>query len=194
MHRLHIPSVVLAISCLMAPVAMATTVAQMTLRDMVSMAPSIVVGTVESSSSRWNEDHSLIVTDVRIQVTDVIKGQNVGQVVITQPGGRVGKLRVDVDGAVAYRSGQETVLFLAPDARGHQQVLGVFRGRFDVATNAQTGKKSVQGLKVADVDALTGASKPGVQIEGNAPPERTMDLDSFVSGLKGMVQSPKGGK
>ena len=194
MHRLRISSLVLASSCLMAPVAMATTVAEMPLRDMVSMAPSIVVGTVESSSSRWNEDRSLIVTDVRIQVTDVIKGQNIGQIVITQPGGRVGKVRVDVDGAVAYRPGQETVLFLAPDARGHQQVLGVFRGRFDVSTDTHTGKKSVRGLKGADVDAMTGASKPGGQIEGNAPPERTMDLDSFVSGLKGMVQNPKGGK
>ena len=194
MHRLHIPALLLAFSCVMATVAIATTVVEMPLRDMVSMAPSIVVGTVESSASRWNEDRSLIVTDVRIRVTDVIKGQNVGEIVVTQPGGKVGKLRVDVDGAVAYRTGQETVLFLAPDSRGNQQVLGVFRGRFDVATDARTGKKSVQGLKAADVDAMTGAGKPGVQVEGSAPAERKMDLDAFVSGLKGLVQTPKGGK
>src|SRR5262245_61106197 len=172
MHRFHIPSLLLAISCVMAPVAIATTVADMTLRDMVSMAPSIVVGTVESSSSRWNEDRSLIVTDVRIRVTDVIKGRDAGEVVVTQPGGRVGKVRVEVDGAVAYRNGQETVLFLAPDSRGHQQVLGVFRGRFDVTTDAHTGKKSMQGLKAADVDAMSGAAKPGVQVEGKASSER----------------------
>jgi hypothetical protein len=194
MHRLHVSLLLLVIFCVIAPVATATTVAEMSLHDMVSLAPSIVVGSVESSSSRWNEDHSLIMTDVRIRVTEVIKGQNAGEIVITEPGGKVGKLRVDVDGATPYQNGQETVLFLAPDRHGHQQVLGVFRGRFDVAVDAHTGKKSVQGLKAADMDAMAGASKPGVQVEGNAPPERAMDFDAFVTGLKGMVQSPKGGK
>jgi len=175
------------------PVAFATTAAEMSLKDLVSMAPSIVVGTVESSSSRWNEDHSLIVTDVRVQVTDVIKGQNAGEIVITQPGGRVGKLRVDVDGAAAYPSGQETILFLAPDAHGNQQVLGLFRGRFDIATDTHTGKKSVHGIKSADVLAMQ-AAKPGLMTEQTAPSEHAIGVDDFVSGLKGMVQNPKGGK
>jgi len=192
MHRLKVSSLWLAVFCLVASAAMATTVAQMSLRDMVSMAPSIVVGSVESSSSRWNEDHSLIVTDVRIRVTDVIKGQTAGEIVITQPGGRVEKLRVDVDGAVPYSAGQETVLFLAPDVRGHQQVLGLFRGRFDVTTDARTGKKSVHGLKPEDL-TLMQAAKPGLIQEGS-PTEAVLGLDDFVSGLKGMVQSPKGGK
>ena len=193
MHRLHVSSLLLALSCVVAPAAMATTVAQMSIHDMVSMAPSIVVGKVESSSSRWNEDHSLIVTDVHIRVTDVIKGQHAGDIVITQPGGKVGKLRVDVDGAVAYQNGQETVLFLAPDSKGHQQVLGVFRGRFDVTTDAHTGKKSVHGLKPDDLSAMQVA-KPGLVQEQGSPAEPVLALDDFVSGLKGMVQSPKGGK
>ena len=193
MHRLHIPSLLFAVSCLVAPAALATTIAEMPLKDMVSMAPSIVVGTVESSSSRWNEDRSLIVTDVRIRVTDVIKGHDPGEIVITQPGGRVGKLRVDVDGASAYPIGQETVLFLAPDARGHQQVLGLFSGRFDVATDTHTGKKSVQGLKAADFQAMH-AAKPGLITEETQPSEQSMELNEFLTGLRGMVQNPKGGK
>jgi hypothetical protein len=193
MHRLQVPAFVLAISLWIVPVALATTVREMALKDLVSMAPSIVVGTVESSTSRWNEDQSLIVTDVRIRVTDVIKGQNAGEIVITQPGGRVGKMRVDVDGAAAYRPGQETVLFLAPDARGHQQVLGVFRGRFDVATDARTGMKTVQGLKAADL-AEMHAAKPGLITEETAPALPTMALDDFLTGIRGMVQNPKGGR
>jgi hypothetical protein len=193
MRRLQIFAFVLVISLWAVPVALATTVAELPLKDLVSMAPSIVVGVVESSSSRWNEDHSLIVTDVRIRVTDVLKGRNAGEIVITQPGGHVGKVRVDVDGAVAYRPGQETVLFLAPDARGHQQVLGVFRGRFDVATDTHTGKKSVQGLKVADFQAMH-AAKPGLITEKSQPSEQSMELNEFLTGLRGMVQNPKGGK
>jgi len=192
MHRLQVPAFVLAVFLGIVPIALATTIAEMPLKDLVSMAPSIVVGTVESSNSRWNEDHSLIVTDVRIRVTDVIKGQNAGEVVITQPGGKVGKLRVDVDGATAYQNGQETVLFLAPDRHGHQQVLGVFRGRFDVTTDARTGRKSVHGLKAEDLSVMQ-ATKPGL-IQEQTPTEAVVPLDDFVSGLKGMVQSPKGGK
>ncbi len=193
MRRLLFPAFIFAMSLGIVPAVLATTVREMPLRDLVSTAPSIVVGTVESSSSRWNEDRSLIVTDVRIRVTDVIKGQDAGQIVITQPGGRVGKLRVDVDGAAPYLSGQEAILFLAPDAHGHKQVLGLFQGRFDIATDAHTGKKSVHGLKAADFQAMQSA-KPGVLTEQSAPSEPTMKLDDFVSGLKGMVQNPKGGK
>jgi len=193
MHRLHVPSFLFLLSCLVTPAARATTIAEMPLRDMVSLAPSIVRGTVESSSSRWNEDRSLIVTDVHIRVTDVIKGHDSGVIVITQPGGKVGKLRVEVDGASPYQSGQEAVLFLAPDAHGHQEVLGVFRGRFDVATDARTGKKSVHGLKASDLDAMQVA-KPGLPTEGVRAAEPTMELDDFLNGLRGMVQNPKGGK
>ena len=193
MHRFQVPSVVLAIFLWAVPVARATTVVEMPLRDMVSMAPSIVVGTVQSSSSRWNEDRTLIVTDVRIQITDVIKGRNLGEVVVTQPGGQVGKIRVDVDGAVAYRPGQETVLFLAPDAHGHQQVLGVFRGRFDVTEDTRTGKKTVQGLKAADLTEMH-AAKPGLTTEEHATGGPTLNLDDFLTGIRGMVQNPKGGK
>ena len=193
MHRLPFSSFLFALSCVVASAAHATTVAEMPLRDMVSMAPSIVVGTVESSSSRWNEDRTLIVTDVRIRVTDVIKGHDAGEIVFTQPGGKVGKLRVDVDGASAYPTGQETVLFLAPDAHGGRQVLGVFRGRFDVTTDIRTGKKTVIGLKAADLSEMH-ATKPGLITEETAPGEPTMALDDFLTGIRGMLETPKGGK
>ncbi|HET9235409.1 MAG TPA: hypothetical protein VFP10_14845 [Candidatus Eisenbacteria bacterium] len=172
----------------------ATTIQDMNLQDMVTMAPSIVVGTVESSSSRWNDDRSLIVTDVRIRVVDVLKGPSVSEVVITQPGGRVGKLRVDVDGAAAYPVGDEAVLFLASDAKGQQQVLGLSRGRFDIVTDARSGKKTVRGLKASDVATLQ-ASKPGLNDVLASPDSALrMQLDDFLTGVRQLVVNAKGGK
>ena len=194
MHRLRLVSLVIGLCCLAAPIAGATTIQEMSIRDMVTMAPSIVVGTVESSSSRWNEDHSLIVTDIRIRVVDVLKGPSLSGLVITQPGGRVGKLRVDVDGASAYPVGNEAVLFVAPDAKGQHQVLGLSRGRFDIVADARSGKKSVHGLKASDVQAMN-AAKPGLPDEpAAAAPAKEMQLDDFLSGVRQMVASAKGGK
>jgi hypothetical protein len=178
---------------LTAAAARATTVPQMSLRDMVRMAPSIVHGTVASSSSHWNDDHSLIVTDVRIRITDVLKGNEVGEVVVTQPGGKVGKLRVDVDGAAAFRPGDEAILFLAPDAKGHQEVVGVFRGRFDVTIDTRSGMKSVRGIDPGDVSQLQ-AAKPGLAVEAAPSSGVAMGLDDFLGGLREMVQTTKGGK
>ena len=81
-------------------VATATTVEEKSFREMVTETSSIVHGTVVSTSSRWTENRSLIVTDVRFQVHEVLKGDEVSEVVVTQPGGRVGAIRVDADGAV----------------------------------------------------------------------------------------------
>ena len=194
MHRLGFVSIVIGLWCLGVSIAGATTIQEMNIRDMVTMAPSIVVGTVESSTSRWNDDRSLIVTDVRVRVVDVLKGPSLSELVITQPGGRVGKLRVDVDGASAYPIGEEAVLFVAPDAKGQHQVLGLSRGRFDIVTDARSGKKSVHGLKASDVQALQ-AAKPGLTEEpAQAVSDRKMQLDDFLSGVRQLVVSGKGGK
>ena len=194
MHRQSWVSLVIGLCGFGVPIAGATTIPEMNLRDLVTMAPSIVVGTVESSTSRWNDDHSLIVTDVRVRVVDVLKGPSLSELVITQPGGRVGKLRVDVDGASAYTIGNEAVLFVAPDAKGQHQVVGLSRGRFDIVADARSGKKSVHGLKATDVQAIKVA-KPGLTDEpAPAASDRQMQLEDFLSGVRQMVATERGGK
>jgi hypothetical protein len=168
----------------------------MSLRDLVVAAPTIVVGTVESASSRWNTDHSLIVTDVRVRVSDVLKGTAIGQVTITQPGGQVGKLRVDVDGAVAFHPGDEAVWFLAPGQGGETGIVGLFRGRFDVAVDPR-GQKLVHGVTPEDLRSLRSLAPASRGELTTAPmPGGAVEFQDFLGGLRSLVEDVqvRGGK
>ena len=196
----------LGIACLMVGLAVlaalgtdaafATTVPQMTVREMLAASSFVVYGRVESATSRWNEDRTLIMPDVRIQVLDALKGGAGTEVVVTQPGGRVGKLRVDVDGASGFLPGEEAVLFLAPGPGNETNVIGLSRGRFDVATDAQSGRKTVRGLDAADlrtVRALRPSTAGAVTVPETGGP---LDLDEFLGGIRHMAAEAgaKGGK
>jgi len=171
---------------LSASTAGATTVAERSLRDLATESPSIVHGRVVSTSSRWTEDQSLIVTDVVIEVSDALKGSAAGQVVVTQPGGRVGKLRVDVAGTTAFRPGEETVLFLQPSADGTAIVTGLFQGRFDVVPDAR-GRRVVHGLNADQLGSLRrAAARTGRPL--STVPGRPVELDEFLGGMRSLLQ------
>jgi hypothetical protein len=164
----------------------ATTVSERSLRDLAVESPSIVHGKVVSTSSRWTEDQALIVTDVVIEVSDTLKGSSTGRIVVTQPGGRVGKLRVDVAGANAFRPGEETVLFLQPSGDGTAIVTGLFQGRFGVVPDAR-GRRMVQGLSGDQLGTLQRASartgRPLSTVPGNP-----VELDEFLGGMRSLLQ------
>jgi hypothetical protein len=171
---------------LSATVAGATTVSERSLRDLAIESPSIVHGTVVSTSSRWTENQSLIVTDVVIEVSDTLKGNTTGRIVVTQPGGRVGKLRVDVAGATAFRPGEETVLFLKPSGDGTAIVTGLFQGRFGVVPDAR-GRRVVQGLSGDQLGTLQRASaRTGRPL--STVPGRPVELDEFLGGMRSLLQ------
>ena len=158
--------------------ASATTVAEMDLPEMAKLSGAIVHGTVVSTSSRWNEDRTLIYTDVRVQVLDTLKGNAAGEIVITQPGGTVGKLRVDVPGAAAYRAGQEMVLFLAPTPEGRYQVAGLSRGKFDVREDPKTGRKEVMGF--SEVHVEEGAAGMSAAVASETAKGEPVELEEFL--------------
>lgn len=176
----------------------ATSAIPLTVEDLVANSTTIVHGTVLSTRSHWNEDRSLIVTDVTLRVTSLLRGPAAGEIVITQPGGSVGKLGVEIPGASAFRAGEETVLFARVDGQGNLQPTGLDQGRFPVTTDARTGKRVVRGLAVFEsrVDGVvtfksgppTGATPEPVAPRG--------DLDDFLGQVRELVRlsDAKGGR
>ncbi len=169
--------------------ARATSVPDMDLRALVDGSPSIVHGSVISTRCRWNEDRSLIVTDVRVRVMDAIRGGGVSEIEFTQPGGVVGKLVVEVPGASAFRSGDEAVFFLAPDAWGRLCLNGLSRGCFAVLPDPVTGQKTVRGLPLEGMTAAgwIGAAGPPGAAMGSVP------LHRFLGDLRILVEDAVGG-
>lgn len=170
-----------------------TSLATLDLREMAATSTSIVHGTVLGCTSRWNADRTLIVTEVRVRVIGAVKGSDAGEITLIQPGGTVGKLKMEVPGASAFAVGQETVLFLARDPRGDLHVTALNRGRFDVTTDEKTGQKSVAG---PSTDQLASQSKPEGRSVQSVPQEGRLALEGFLGALRELVQDieRKGGQ
>ena len=169
------------------PPAESTTITKVGLPELARRSPTIVHGTVVSTQSHWTDDHTLIVTDVRVRVHTVVRGDPAREIILTQLGGEVGKLRVDVDGAAPLVVGNEAVLFLHEDARGQLAVTGLSQGRFPVVENRTRGTKTVHGITSEDLAALGLAQKPSPGGGAATKARRGVSIDEFLNGIKGLL-------
>jgi hypothetical protein len=124
------------VAALSQPVS-ATTMIRMGLEGLTAENQSIVVGRILDVQSYWNSDGSFILTDVRVLVQDVLKGDSKEkEFTITVMGGNVGEISTLIVAGPDLEIGKDYVLFLNPeDLPGVVQVRTVrdlAQGVFDV--------------------------------------------------------------
>jgi hypothetical protein len=86
---------------------------EMSLEELADGADAIVVGTVISTSSRWDADHISIYTEVVVSVEERLKGSVGGDTVtVVVPGGAVGETAQWVSDTPVFEMGENAVLFL----------------------------------------------------------------------------------
>jgi hypothetical protein len=91
----------------------ASTFARVDLDYLVAGNGLIVVGEAVGARSYWNEARTFILTDVRVSVSEVLKGSlDTREITVTLPGGQVGDLTSVVVGAANLAPGNSYVLFL----------------------------------------------------------------------------------
>ena len=84
--------------------------------QLVSDSDAVVVGTVSNTTSRWNAGHTLIFTDALVSIDNVLKGdKTLRQAKITQVGGKVGDITLQVSGSASFLKNERAVLFLKND-------------------------------------------------------------------------------
>lgn len=127
-----------AFAAILPPPAGAMTLIRAGLDDLVSGNSSIVVATVQDSSSHWNADASFILTEVYLTTTQVLKGDAGGEITLTLMGGTAGELTTLVPGVAELLPGRSYLLFLRDDSLpGTEPVLTVAehcQGAFDIET------------------------------------------------------------
>jgi hypothetical protein len=115
----------------------ATTLIRQGLDELVAGNRAIVLGEVVDARSYWNEDHTFILTDVRVALHEALKG-DVGEreVTVTVMGGQVGELTTLIVGGPELVPGNSYVLFLGeenlPGAERALTVRHLSQGAFDV--------------------------------------------------------------
>jgi hypothetical protein len=169
-----------------AAIARATTLVPLDTRALALQSQEIVVGTVESSHSYWNEAHSRIFTDVVLKVDRRLKGAGTERVTITQMGGVVDGVRVRVHATPDFKVGEEALIFAAKDGRGRLQLNGLAQGKFEI--EHQGSERLVQrrtpGFAFKDVRTLKAVPA------GEAPARVT--LDAMIAEVQSILDAEAG--
>ncbi|MCI0420933.1 MAG: hypothetical protein L0387_00865 [Acidobacteria bacterium] len=160
-----------------------TTVEKFTLDDLVQKSSRIIVGKCLSRESRWNDRNTIILTTVRIAVSEPLKGSSDGFINVVTVGGTLDGITQTVSGMPVFEPEEEVLLFLEPSKNGHWQPLGLSQGKFRILRNRQTGEEdvihSLSGLELYDPASRT--------LSHQDKPSRTL-LKPMVERIRRMVR------
>jgi hypothetical protein len=122
---------VISVCALLSASASATTMVALEVDALSANSDAVVQGKVVSVTARWTSDHTRIITDTVLEVSEAWKGAPKHLITVMQPGGEVGEVGQKVEGIASFQVAEEVVLFL--EARGERfTVAGMAQGRFRV--------------------------------------------------------------
>ncbi|HEY4591841.1 MAG TPA: hypothetical protein VIJ61_05495, partial [Thermoanaerobaculia bacterium] len=165
----------LALAALFLPCLAIAHVERMTVPELAAASPHIVVAVVESRQSRWNEQHTLLVTDYVLRVEERLRGEAPDAVSITVPGGTLGRFSDETCVTVHLEPGSRYLLFLGRlDEPGLTPVTGAWQGMF----------RELPGRLAA-----MGESREPLSLQGR--PVRFADLVAAVRPLAAKAYAPR---
>lgn len=128
----------LLLALLVAP-AQAVTVAPLSFAELVRQSSRVVYARVVEVRSQWTEDRRRIESLVTVEIVQSLKGTAAGELVVTVPGGQVGRYLNLMPGAPVFTRGDLAVLFLT--ARGARLPIttGFTQGIYRVTRDAASG-------------------------------------------------------
>lgn len=139
-----------------------TTLEKLALDDMVLKSTEIVRGRVASVSAARRG--ALILTQVKVTVTERWKGPEAASVELFLHGGTFQGLRQTFAGTPELRAGAEYVFFLWAGKSGQRQIIGLSQGVMDIQVARTSGTGSSPKL-VAHRAALGSMIDPATQQE-----------------------------
>ena len=134
----------------------ASTLEKLALDDMIVKSTEIVRGRVTSVTSLRRG--SLIMTQVRLAVSERWKGAEASTVDIFLHGGTFQGLRQTFSGTPELREGAEYVFFLWAGKSGNRQIIGLSQGVLDIQPAPAAAKDGAQPLAVRS--AIAGMLDP----------------------------------
>jgi hypothetical protein len=123
-------------------------------KQLAEESSAIVRGKVADVRTFWNAEQTKIFTEVRVSIDETYKGARAPEVRVLQLGGIVGHVKMNVEGALAWRPNEEVLLFLEPSVAGAFQVAGFSQGKFAIERDAKTGAAFVEGPPVESLDIV----------------------------------------
>lgn len=110
------------------PFADASTVLASTIEELTASSGAVVRGVVTETYALEREER--VVTLVRLEVAEVLRGQTPVSITIETPSGRDGEITTFVSGSDFYSVGQEVVVFVEEQPNGYWRSVALSWGKF----------------------------------------------------------------
>lgn len=193
-RKLALPSALFFFAAFAAAPAGATLVPRLSFEQLVEGSRAIVHGTVLRSWTGWDSTQTAIWTHYEIRVVDMLKGGRLGSIVVSEPGGEVDGVHMQVVGAPRYAIGEEVVLFAARAANGYLRTCGWGQGKFQVreaSADAGSGKlvRAVLG-GVELIGPIRGEGRPPRKAGVSLKTFDGLDLEAFKARIRQAVSAP----
>lgn len=124
---------------LILPLARATTLARMDVRELATRATYVVRVRSRDAASRM--EGGSVWTLTTFEVLEAWKGDPPRTLCVRLPGGEAAGMRVVVEGAPRFATGEEAILFVAVRKDGQAGILSWSQGTFRIRTSPHTGRR-----------------------------------------------------
>ena len=116
--------------------AAASTFFAMDQHELLTASSAVVQGKVLDVRSFWNEDSTIIITEARVEVQELVAGDAPAVVTVKTFGGEVGDYRIEAHGFPTFAAGEQVLLYLEQDGRDYR-VAGYRQGQYRVVDTAK---------------------------------------------------------
>jgi hypothetical protein len=157
-------------------------VIKMSAKDLTSKSTAVLYGKCSKVKCEWNDKKNKIYTYVTVVPEAYIKGNLGSEVTLTVPGGQVGNIKYEVSDMPLFVEGEETVAFVWTNPAGKNLVTGGYQGKMKIEKDSKTGKRMVSGTGIEEAET-------GVQAPGQVKKIEKMQLEDFVTKLKGYMKN-----
>lgn len=172
-------------AALAAPVG-AATLRRAGLEELVAVNQTVLVGEVVDVHSYWNADNTFILSDVRIEVAEVLKGEAGAVATITVMGGTVGDLTTLIVGGPELVPGRSYVLFVGrgdlPGAAGVPTLPDLTQAVFDLRLEAGGVRAVSQAATMPLVPDAFGEIEPAGGHQG-------LSFDVLMTSIRELARS-----
>ena len=141
---------------------LATTVLAPDFDSLVSQADYVVRATVVSKVSEWRVDgaNRHIITKVKLDIHERIKGTPPSPLVLEVLGGKIGDLEMVVEGAPSFVVGDDEILFIHGNGRQFIPIVAIMYGQYLVMKDATSGQAVVHRSNGATLYNVQDVNQP----------------------------------
>jgi hypothetical protein len=122
----------LFLSLLLSGDAQATSIAPLSIEQLIDASDGIVKGKVTEVWTEPDPQTQLIWTHAQVEVESVLKGESAQIIVLEQPGGEWGTRKATVEGVARFSVGEEGYFFVEHLSSDRSVPVGMFQGKFNI--------------------------------------------------------------